>query len=121
METSDLQNPCVDWDYALQYVGDDPELLDGIIDAFLDEGPQNLAQIRQGLANNDAELVGRAAHTLKGSLYYFNSPESTAPRLAYQIELMGKENSLGGAPAVLQELDGHMTRIFDTLKQRVNR
>jgi HPt (histidine-containing phosphotransfer) domain-containing protein len=48
-------------------VGDDPEAITEIVEAFLDDAPGRLAEIRTGLAGDDLELVRRAAHTLKAN------------------------------------------------------
>ncbi len=44
-------------------LGDDVEALTEIVDAFLDEAPQRLAELRDGTTAGDAAVVGRAART----------------------------------------------------------
>jgi HPt (histidine-containing phosphotransfer) domain-containing protein len=50
-----------------EMIGDDPEMIREIVDAFLEDAPERLAEIANGLADGDAELVRRAAHTLKAN------------------------------------------------------
>jgi CheY-like chemotaxis protein len=47
--------------------GDDPSIVAEVIDLFLADTPQVLAEMRIGLANGADELVQRAAHTLKSN------------------------------------------------------
>jgi HPt (histidine-containing phosphotransfer) domain-containing protein len=48
-------------------VGDDAEFMDELVDTYLNETPDLLAQIRSALGNGSATEVVRPAHTLKGS------------------------------------------------------
>jgi HPt (histidine-containing phosphotransfer) domain-containing protein len=48
--------------------GNDPELINEIVQLLLEEGPKYMAGIHDGLAAGDAKLVHRSAHTIKGSL-----------------------------------------------------
>ncbi|MEM7203813.1 MAG: Hpt domain-containing protein [Planctomycetota bacterium] len=45
----------------------DPELLVDLIQMYLQDGPHKLAEITDGLANQDYDRVERAAHSLKGA------------------------------------------------------
>lgn len=54
-------------------LGDDREALAEIVDAFLEEAPVRLAELRDGLSAGDAALVGRAAHTLKANAATFGA------------------------------------------------
>ena len=47
--------------------GGDPELLVDLIRMYLDDGPIKLAEIVEGLAEQDYDRVERAAHSLKGA------------------------------------------------------
>jgi len=56
---------------ALEIVDGDSELFKELVELFLKNVPDNLAQIRHGLAKSDANVVERAAHSLKGSVSNF--------------------------------------------------
>ena len=43
------------------------EVLAKVLDAYLDELPRYLGELRSGLANGDVQAVVRAAHSLKGA------------------------------------------------------
>ena len=46
---------------------EDPGLLLEIIGMFLEDAPQRIREIEQGLASGDIKLLERAAHTLKSA------------------------------------------------------
>lgn len=112
--------PLVDWAIALESVGGDPELLLEVIDAFLIEGPQQLAAIHKSFQASDAKTLHRAAHTLKGSMRYFG-----AQRLfetALQLELLGdaafrQRESLAEAAPLLARLDSQLPRLTAALTE----
>ncbi len=73
----------------------DPEFLAELIDMYLADSPDLIAQMRRGLAEGNCELVRRAAHTLKS-----NSASLGALRLtgaARALEMTAKTGSLEGA------------------------
>jgi HPt (histidine-containing phosphotransfer) domain-containing protein len=75
-------------------VGDE-ETLREIVDAFLDEGPQRIAELSAGLAAGDAVLVGRAAHTLKANSATFGAAELEG--VARELESIARAGDLSGA------------------------
>jgi HPt (histidine-containing phosphotransfer) domain-containing protein len=58
-----------------------------LVDAFLDEAPGMLAELRSARAAADAERFRRAAHSLKSNSMTFGA--STLGRLARALELKG--------------------------------
>jgi HPt (histidine-containing phosphotransfer) domain-containing protein len=63
-----------------------------LIDAFLDDAPNLLAQMRSALANKDAESFRRAAHSMKSNAATFGAMELSM--LAKELETSGRENNL---------------------------
>jgi HPt (histidine-containing phosphotransfer) domain-containing protein len=76
-------------------LGDDREALAEIVDAFLDEAPLRLAELRDGLSDGDAALVGRAAHTLKANAATFGARPLEARSRA--VEETARGGDLAGA------------------------
>jgi HPt (histidine-containing phosphotransfer) domain-containing protein len=87
----------------LEMVGGDREALAEIVDAFLEEAPQRLGEIRQGVDTDDAVLVGRAAHTLKANGRTFGA--TVLARVSEEIETAARGGDLGPASARVDELD----------------
>jgi HPt (histidine-containing phosphotransfer) domain-containing protein len=84
-----------------------------LVDAFLDEAPQLLAQMRQALADGDAATFRRAAHSLKSNGQTFGAAEFAG--LARELEQGGAagqnatsldrlEALFAGTAAALKEL-----------------
>ncbi|MCY2993057.1 MAG: Hpt domain-containing protein [Planctomycetota bacterium] len=103
----------VDWEQARVAVGGDEQLLNSVIEAFLDEAPTLLAKIRQSLDERDATTLHRAAHTLKGTLSYFGNLD--AIEFAQQLEIMGRQNALEEVPPMLAKLDAQLARVLACL------
>jgi CheY-like chemotaxis protein/HPt (histidine-containing phosphotransfer) domain-containing protein len=92
----------VDWTVALQAVQQDRALLKEVVEAFLEEYPKQLADLRAGIERGDAATAKRAAHTLKGSLRYFGA--TRACDAAYRLELSGRSGRLDDTTSSLVEL-----------------
>jgi len=102
---------------ALEVVDGDMELFKEIADLFQKNLPDNIAQIREAIANSDANALNAAAHSLKGSVSNFGAKR--AFDAAYRLEHMGKEERLAEAGAALVELEKELkdleTAITETL------
>ena len=85
-----------------------------LVDAFLDEAPQMLAELRAALAAGSADRFRRTAHSLKSNAQTFGATALAA--LARELELgglptdAGRVDALqalyGDAAAALRELSG---------------
>jgi signal transduction histidine kinase/DNA-binding response OmpR family regulator/HPt (histidine-containing phosphotransfer) domain-containing protein len=104
-------NPrAIDWGIALAAVDGDSHLLRDVVEAFLEEYPALLRQIRQAVADSDANLLRRSAHTLKGAVRTFGV-ESVGSAAA-ELEDMGRRRELAAAAAVLDRLQSQLDRIL---------
>ena len=79
-------------DVLSDLVGSDPEAITEIVEAFLEDAPDRLAEIRTGLASGDAELVRRAAHTLKANGLTFGSASVRGRLCGARAECRGSES-----------------------------
>ena len=109
----------IDWSEAMRAVKGDHGLLRIVVEAALEECPQQLDGIRRAVACNDPAGLRLAAHTLKGAVRYFG--EGPAYDYAYRLEVMGRERNLAGAPEVLETLETEMTRLVPELSQYLER
>jgi HPt (histidine-containing phosphotransfer) domain-containing protein len=87
----------------IELVGDDAEALSEIVDAFLDEAPQRLTELRRGIDDGDSVLVGRAAHTLKANARTFGA--GRLAELSGVIESAARGGDLAPAAAHVDALD----------------
>jgi CheY-like chemotaxis protein/HPt (histidine-containing phosphotransfer) domain-containing protein len=106
-------NGVMDWGEALKTCGGDHALLRDIVEAFLEEEPRRVSEIRQAIDSMDFELLGRAAHTIKGSMRYF----SAHPVLdrAYALEQLGQEQTLDGAEEIFFLLRQELAKLHPIL------
>ena len=98
---SDLINQAT-FEELKQISGDD--FINELIDAFLDDAPNMLANMKSALAAQNVESFRRNAHSLKSNANTFGATELGA--LAKELEGMARENNLdiGNRLEVLNEV-----------------
>jgi CheY-like chemotaxis protein/HPt (histidine-containing phosphotransfer) domain-containing protein len=92
----------VDFSVAMKAVDGDSELLGEIVQAFLEETPRIIDQIRGALQTGDSNQLQRAAHTVKGSLRTLGA--SAAAEFAQELESIGKHKTATGAAEAFARL-----------------
>ncbi len=109
----------IDWERASESTGGDAELLAEVIIAFRQEAPVLLANIQQAIIDRDAELLHRAAHTIKSAFYSLGA--LSTGDIACELEQAGEaanfqrpvelwESLESKYRQVSQELDAFMRR-----------
>ena len=93
--------------------GDDSFLRE-LIQIYLDDSPQCIAEIEESLAQGDALRLTRAAHNLKGSSANFGAAQLGA--VSEKIELLGREGALGEVAVQLPELKIEFDRVKAALQ-----
>jgi CheY-like chemotaxis protein/HPt (histidine-containing phosphotransfer) domain-containing protein len=99
----------IDWNAALATCAGDHGLLRDIVEAFLEEQPRRVDEIRRAIDTADFELLNRAAHTIKGSMRYFSAP-AVFDR-AFALEQLGSQQSLEGAEELYGLLRQELARL----------
>ena len=66
-----LPSRVADMEKALQNIDDDRDLLNELIQVFLEDAPVQLNNIKESLQKSDTDVVRRSAHTLKGMVSIF--------------------------------------------------
>lgn len=77
------------------------DVLVDLIGIYLEEAPRQLDRMEAAIAEGDADALGLAAHTLKGS-----SAQLGVPRLSEvcrDLEAMGDEGEVAGAEEKVQQ------------------
>ena len=85
------QPTTLDWSGALESAGGSLELLREVVEAVLTEVPRFRREIEQAIEREDALLLQRAAHSLKGSLSFLGAQALVTE--AQRIEMLGKSGS----------------------------
>lgn len=68
------------------------DFINELIDVFLEEAPGMIQNMESALANGDAELFRRNAHSLKSNAYTFGA--ARLGEISRDLEMMGRENNL---------------------------
>ena len=76
---------------------------------FLDDSVRLVNDIREAIAEGDAERLRRAAHTLKGSVSNF--PAGAAREAAARMEIIGFNGDLDAARRTFRELEQEVDRL----------
>lgn len=85
-----------------------------LVESYLEDAPKLLADVKNASKEADLQILIRAAHTLKSSSN--NLGASLLANTALQIELLGKENKLPEASAMIDELEAALEKTHQALK-----
>ena len=100
----------------VEMVGDD--FIDEMVDAFLEEGIQFVADLESALAEQDVDRFRRAAHSLKSNSATFGAMELAA--LAKELEEMAREGKLDQAANILPRVSIDFENVEHALKDLKN-
>lgn len=111
---TDAERPVIDRERALKRMGGDEELLDGLIECFLEDAPELIARLDQSLETGNTNELARAAHSLKGLVANF---EAVACRdAAWTVEQLGRNSDLTGAVPKINTLKEHVAALINALE-----
>lgn len=95
--------PLINRKRALERMGGDEEMLDGLIQCFIEDAPELLSQLDEALRENDSAEVARAAHSLKGLSANFEAlPCRNAAELVEQVGRGGDLSNISPRVSVLK-------------------
>jgi two-component system, sensor histidine kinase and response regulator len=97
----------------LTQFGDDAELLQGIVELFLQDAATLLFGISDSISRRDSRALEYAAHKLKGSVANFHA--GAVVEAAQRLEKIGRGRDLSGAPLALAALENEMRRLEPAL------
>lgn len=108
----------INWDYALESVAGDPDLLKIIVETLVDTGPGLVEQASAGVSTGDLKKVAAAAHSLKGSVLFLGIQAVRKPAMGLE------ENAdlVNPVPLrdLIQELQADYAAIEKQLKMFLN-
>ena len=94
-------------------VDGDADLLCEIVDLFLADCPDRLAELRDALTRQDTSGLARAAHRFKGALG--NISANTALTAVRQLETLAHAGDLQGVTTALARLEEELVRLIPLL------
>jgi PAS domain S-box-containing protein len=86
-----------------------------LLEAFIDEIPQNLAELHAAFVAKDGREIAEAAHKIKGSSAYIGATK--AKELAGTIERMGTAGDVNGATLLLRQLEIELETTIANLRR----
>jgi HPt (histidine-containing phosphotransfer) domain-containing protein len=93
----------------------DANFLRDLIDVFLADTPERFADLARGIEARDAELLTRAAHSIKGSAGNFGA--TTLAELALELEKAGRAAAFADAATRLPAARQEYERVAAALRQ----
>lgn len=103
-----LPNPDLDLTFLYEIADGSDEFIVESIDMFMQQTPQLVTEIGQGIADKNWPVVGAAAHKLKPNMGFFGM--LSLQSMMQDIEMMAKN----GAPD-----EGAVVQKFDTAKAQI--
>ena len=103
----------------MEQLGDDPELLQDIVDILQDDAPKRLDDLRRAYAAADAYTLERTAHGLKGAVGVFYA--TTAVNAASRLEQLGRAGNVRDAGPALGDLERAVNALLPALSRLARR
>jgi len=104
---------------ALEYLSGDEDLLRELCEIFFRESPRLMGSLREAIEKQDALVVQRVAHSLKGEASYLGAAKTT--EVAGKLEDMARHSDLSQAATLFMmlehELEGLRVSIGRTVEE----
>ena len=85
----------------------------GLVNDYRADAKRLVADLRQSLAQNYAEVFQRSAHTLKSNSAMFGAMKLSA--MSKALEEMGKAKNLAGADELLAAVETELEKVLEAL------
>jgi len=103
-----------DLSIAIETVLGNEDLFREIADMFIKNSSDYIAKIKKGIAGNDAGILEREAHSLKGAVGNFGAKE--VYEAAFHLEKLGKEGKMATAAEGLSNLERALNELASEMK-----
>jgi two-component system, sensor histidine kinase and response regulator len=110
----DTMNDSIDLAALMDRLAGDRELLQELIGLYLDDEQALIDQVAAAIAAADAVRLGRAAHTLKGSVGNFCAP--AAHGAAAALEAAGREGRMADAGPLFDRMTAELDKVRAALR-----
>jgi CheY-like chemotaxis protein/HPt (histidine-containing phosphotransfer) domain-containing protein len=116
---SHSETPAIDLKRLRDLSGGDVEFERDILMLLLSDTDERIAELESALRDQDALLVRRIAHTIKGASA--NAGAKKLGKIAYEIEKIGAHGGLDQAPDTLTHLKSELERVRSYLQDYLRR
>jgi HPt (histidine-containing phosphotransfer) domain-containing protein len=101
--------PVFDQESALERVDGDMEFLKELLELFMSDYPEKLAQISKGIKEKDFKTISETGHSLKSASG--NLSLTRVYDLSFKIEIIGKECKIQDIEKTYNELEEELGKI----------
>lgn len=115
LSTSSALNPKVIARLRSLAEATNPSLITQIFTSFLSDGTERINTMREAVVGSDAELLGKAAHAIKGASA--NIGAHSMADIARKLELLGKSGSIYGAIVLIEQIEVEFERVKSEIGQ----
>src|SRR6202521_4729518 len=112
---ADQADGAIDHTALLAGVDGNRRVLRELVRLFLADCPRRLAEIKEAIRRGDAGALGRAAHTLKGSVGNFAAKNAFAA--AQRLEIMGRDIDLDNVGKACVTLESELAFLSEELRK----
>jgi len=96
---------------------DDPDFLTDLLEGFLENAQDNIQKIAEAVDAGEADMVGRLAHTIKGSSR--NVGANVLADISFELEIIGKRGSTKDAGHLITDLATEFGRVKTEIEKIV--
>ncbi|MCB9951153.1 MAG: Hpt domain-containing protein [Planctomycetaceae bacterium] len=108
----------IDWNSALEAVAGDKDLLVTVIDAFLEECPQHMADLATAISSQDSKTSHRLAHLIKGAMATL--AVNSVKDVALELEQICKDGNMERAQMLYEKLEPQLLKACEVLEDCVS-
>lgn len=87
----------------------------GLLETFISDSAERIDCLRAGMANSDADMVRRSAHSLKGSSS--NLGANVMAELSVQIEERARDNELSDLVPLVEQLETEFEAVARAMQE----
>jgi two-component system, sensor histidine kinase and response regulator len=113
--TVTADNDVVDWNAALVVVGGDRELLGEILQAIIEECPQQFVSLEKSISEQDSSTARRAAHTILGNMRAIEA--TNAMDKAGVVEDLAKDSKFDAIAEPVEELRDATNSVYKAIQR----
>jgi len=93
---------------------DGPELTKTLANLYIEDSPKLIEEMRKSIVGQDAGILDRTAHTLKGNSNQMGA--FTLAALCFELEKIGKAKSIEGGDALIKQIEHEFARVSTELE-----
>jgi HPt (histidine-containing phosphotransfer) domain-containing protein len=104
------------WDRngVLENMDGDEDLVDAVLEIFMESAPEHLTTLRAALETADAATIEKTAHSLKGELGYLEVPELS--QMARELEESGRNKDLENAARLFPRVEILVSELMASIR-----